>query len=144
VTTSPAAPSELTQSFHNSVGLLQDFIYCGHTHGSLLAIRAVLMAVIARQLGHADTRMTENHYAAPLICWSFSISMFLWARHGPGSGSVLLCLGKPEAFNAPAHRATIGPGDFDLVAPLHAIGSAQLLMRQIAVASDAVVNDVGA
>ena len=33
------------------------------THGSLLAMRAVPMAVIARQLGHADTRMTEKHYA---------------------------------------------------------------------------------
>jgi hypothetical protein len=26
-------------------------------------MRAVPMAVIARQLGHADTRMTERHYA---------------------------------------------------------------------------------
>ncbi|MEJ2376813.1 MAG: tyrosine-type recombinase/integrase [Pseudolabrys sp.] len=34
-----------------------------HTHGSLLAMKAVPMAVIARQLGHADTRMTEKHYA---------------------------------------------------------------------------------
>jgi len=34
-----------------------------HAHGSLLAMRAVPMAVIARQLGHADTRMTEKHYA---------------------------------------------------------------------------------
>jgi integrase len=33
------------------------------THGSLLAMRGVPMAVIARQLGHADTRMTEKHYA---------------------------------------------------------------------------------
>jgi integrase len=34
-----------------------------HTHGSMLAMRAVPMAVVARQLGHADTRMTEKHYA---------------------------------------------------------------------------------
>ena len=34
-----------------------------HTHGSLLAMRGVPMAVIARQLGHADTRITEKHYA---------------------------------------------------------------------------------
>lgn len=34
-----------------------------HTHASILAMRAVPMAVIARQLGHADTRMTERHYA---------------------------------------------------------------------------------
>lgn len=34
-----------------------------HTHGSQLALRGVPMAVIAKQLGHADTRMTERHYA---------------------------------------------------------------------------------
>jgi integrase len=34
-----------------------------HTHGSILAMRGVPMRVIAEQLGHADTRMTEKHYA---------------------------------------------------------------------------------
>ena len=34
-----------------------------HTHASILAMRAVPMAVVARQLGHSDTRMTEKHYA---------------------------------------------------------------------------------
>jgi integrase len=34
-----------------------------HTHASILAMRGVPMPVIARQLGHADTRMTERHYA---------------------------------------------------------------------------------
>jgi integrase len=34
-----------------------------HTHGSVLAMRGVPMGVIAEQLGHADTRMTEKHYA---------------------------------------------------------------------------------
>ncbi|MET3484112.1 tyrosine-type recombinase/integrase [Methylobacterium sp. 1973] len=34
-----------------------------HTHGSALAMRGVPMQVIATQLGHADTRMTERHYA---------------------------------------------------------------------------------
>jgi integrase len=34
-----------------------------HTHASYLAMAAVPMAVIARQLGHADTRMTEKQYA---------------------------------------------------------------------------------
>ncbi len=34
-----------------------------HTHGSRLAMKGVPMAVIAAQLGHADTRMTERHYA---------------------------------------------------------------------------------
>jgi integrase len=34
-----------------------------HTHGSMLAMRGAPMAVIAEQLGHADIRMTEKHYA---------------------------------------------------------------------------------
>ena len=34
-----------------------------HTHGSLLAMKGVPMRVIADQLGHSDTRMTEKHYA---------------------------------------------------------------------------------
>lgn len=34
-----------------------------HTHGLTLAMRGVPMPVIAQQLGHADTRMTEKHYA---------------------------------------------------------------------------------
>ena len=34
-----------------------------HTYGSRLAMRGVPMAVIAAQLGHADTRVTEKHYA---------------------------------------------------------------------------------
>jgi integrase len=34
-----------------------------HTYASRLAMRGVPMQVIAQQLGHADTRMTEKHYA---------------------------------------------------------------------------------
>jgi integrase len=34
-----------------------------HTHGSHLAMNGVPMGVIATQLGHSDTRMTEKHYA---------------------------------------------------------------------------------
>lgn len=34
-----------------------------HTHASHLAMAGVPMGVIAAQLGHADTRMTEKHYA---------------------------------------------------------------------------------
>jgi integrase len=34
-----------------------------HTHGSTLAMKGVPMGVIAAQLGHADTRITERHYA---------------------------------------------------------------------------------
>jgi integrase len=34
-----------------------------HTYASTLAMRGVPMGVIAAQLGHSDTRMTEKHYA---------------------------------------------------------------------------------
>lgn len=34
-----------------------------HTYASALAMRGVPMGVIAAQLGHADTRVTEKHYA---------------------------------------------------------------------------------
>jgi integrase len=34
-----------------------------HTYGSSLAMKGVPMGVIAAQLGHSDTRMTEKHYA---------------------------------------------------------------------------------
>ena len=34
-----------------------------HTYASTLAMRGVPMGVIAAQLGHVDTRMTEKHYA---------------------------------------------------------------------------------
>lgn len=34
-----------------------------HTYASRLAMKGVPMAVIAAQLGHSDTRMTERHYA---------------------------------------------------------------------------------
>ncbi len=34
-----------------------------HTYASRLAMRSVSMSVIAAQLGHSDTRMTEKHYA---------------------------------------------------------------------------------
>ena len=34
-----------------------------NTYGSLLAMRGVPLQVIAAVLGHADTRMTERHYA---------------------------------------------------------------------------------
>jgi integrase len=34
-----------------------------HTYASRLAMRGVPLNVIAAQLGHSDTRMTEKHYA---------------------------------------------------------------------------------
>jgi integrase len=33
-----------------------------HTYASRLAMRGVPLAVIAKQLGHTDTRMVEKHY----------------------------------------------------------------------------------
>jgi len=39
------------------------FHHLRHTYGSLLALRGVPLQVIAKVLGHSDTRMTERHYA---------------------------------------------------------------------------------
>lgn len=39
------------------------FHHLRHTYGSLLAMRGVPLQVIAKALGHSDTRMTERHYA---------------------------------------------------------------------------------
>jgi integrase len=41
----------------------QAFHILRHTHASILAMRDVPLGVVAEQLGHADTRMTEKHYA---------------------------------------------------------------------------------
>ena len=43
-------------------GVRRDDRYACATHASRLAIRGVLLAVVAQQLGHADTRMVERHY----------------------------------------------------------------------------------
>ena len=48
---------------HAKIKPAASFHVLRHTHGSMLAMRGVPMAVIAEQLGHADTRMTEKHYA---------------------------------------------------------------------------------
>jgi integrase len=48
---------------HAGISPAVSFHVLRHTHASILAMRAVPMAVIGRQLGHADTRMTERHYA---------------------------------------------------------------------------------
>ena len=48
---------------HAKIKPAVSFSVLRHTHGSTLAMRGVPMGVIAQQLGHADTRMTEKHYA---------------------------------------------------------------------------------
>ncbi len=48
---------------HAEIAPAISFHILRHTHGSFLAMRGVPMPVIAQQLGHKDTRMTEKHYA---------------------------------------------------------------------------------
>lgn len=48
---------------HAKIAPAISFHVLRHTHGSTLAMKGVPMPVIAKQLGHADTRMTERHYA---------------------------------------------------------------------------------
>ena len=48
---------------HARIKPIISFNILRHTHGSMLAMKHVPMGVIAQQLGHADTRMTEKHYA---------------------------------------------------------------------------------
>ena len=43
-----------------AIGKIPTYCAC---HVSTLAMRGVPLSVIAEQLGHADTRMTEKHYA---------------------------------------------------------------------------------
>jgi Phage integrase family len=51
-----------------------------HPHGSTLAMRGVPTGVIAEQLGHADIRMTEEHYAH--LAPSYAPSMTKKPEHG--------------------------------------------------------------
>ena len=50
-------------SLRSKINPAVSFHVLRHTYGSTLAMRGVPMGVIAEQLGHADTRMTEKHYA---------------------------------------------------------------------------------
>lgn len=50
-------------SKHAKVEPAASFHILRHSYASALAMRGVPMGVIAAQLGHADTRMTEKHYA---------------------------------------------------------------------------------
>jgi integrase len=53
----------LEACWHAKIKPAVSFHVLRHTYGSMLAMRGVPMGVIAEQLGHADTRMTEKHYA---------------------------------------------------------------------------------
>jgi integrase len=57
-----ARPLELASKFAR-LSPPVSFHVLRHTHGSQLAMQGVPFGVIARQLGHSDTRMTEKHYA---------------------------------------------------------------------------------
>jgi integrase len=48
---------------HANISPAVTFHMLRHTYGSTLAMRGVPMPVIAKQLGHTETRMTEKHYA---------------------------------------------------------------------------------
>jgi integrase len=63
-----------------------------HSYGSALAMAGVPMGVIAAQLGHADTRMTEKHYAhlAPSYVADTIRAHFPTLGIGEGSGVVSL------------------------------------------------------
>src|SRR5215469_294032 len=54
-----------------------------HTYASRLAMRGVPLAVIAKQLEHADTRMVEKHY----VIWRPAVSPRRCARHSARWGS---------------------------------------------------------
>ena len=64
----PWAKSDQSRLMHNACAAAgitpaASFHELRHTYGSRLAGKGVPLVVIAAQLGHADTRMTERHYA---------------------------------------------------------------------------------
>jgi hypothetical protein len=68
-------------------------------HGSHLAMKGVPMGVIAAQLGHADTRMTEKHYAhlAPNYIAQTIRANFPRPRYSRSASS-----GQPPRLSCPA------------------------------------------
>ena len=62
----PLSPRALTKRWEaaaRDMGVQVTFHALRHTHASHLAMKGVGLGVIAAQLGHADTRMTERHYS---------------------------------------------------------------------------------
>ena len=58
-----------------------------HTHASQLAMQGTPMGVIAAQLGHADTRITEKHYAHLAPSYVADTIRAAFPRLGIGGGS---------------------------------------------------------
>ena len=63
-----------------------------HTHGSTLAMRGVPIGVIAEQLGHSDTRMTEKHYAHLAPSYVAATIRAHFPTLGIGSGETIVPL----------------------------------------------------
>jgi integrase len=67
-----------------------------HTHGSTLAMRGVPMGVIAEQLGHSDTRMTEKHYAHLGPSYVAATIRAHFPTLGIGSGETIVATARPK------------------------------------------------
>jgi site-specific recombinase XerD len=85
-----------------------------HTHGSTLAMRGVPMGVIAEQLRHSDTRMTEKHYAhlAPSYVAATIRAHFPILGIGRDEGVVPLragSVGQPSPDTSPPRPARPAP-----------------------------------
>ena len=73
------------------IGPAVSFHILRHTHASRLAGKGVPMAVVAAQLGHADTRITSKHYAhlAPSYVADTIRTAFGLLDIGPEAGAVV-------------------------------------------------------
>jgi site-specific recombinase XerD len=67
-----------------------------HSHGSTLAMRGVPMGVIAAQLGHADTRMTEKHYAHLAPSYVADTIRAHFPTLGIGGGTIVAPIGRAK------------------------------------------------
>jgi len=72
-----------------------------HTHGSHLAMSGVPMGVIAAQLGHADTRMTEKHYAHLAPSYVAQTIRANFPKLGIGGGETVVSLRRPASARRP-------------------------------------------
>jgi integrase len=70
-----------------------------HTYASRLAMRGAPMKVIAEQLGHSDTKLTERHYAHVSKSYVADMVREAFSDMGIGRGSVVMPL-RPSAARA--------------------------------------------